>query len=83
VQVDGRPAEVFDLQASHTERPYQLVIARALPAGAHAVTVTSLAGENSVDGFIVRRAGSRAGWQMIAMAAILGAAWLSARRRNG
>ncbi len=55
VQIDQGQAETYDLRADAAAPQVKLSVARDLPAGQHHVEITSLSGENAIDGFIVRR----------------------------
>ncbi|MCC6189212.1 MAG: cellulase family glycosylhydrolase [Anaerolineales bacterium] len=83
VRLDGGPQRVVDLRAAALTGPAPVSLAANLPSGAHTVEIASLAGANSIDGFIVRRAPDRTGLYLAVLAAGLGAAWYLARRGNG
>jgi hypothetical protein len=81
VRLDGGPQRVYDLRTATLTRPITLALGNGLRDGQHTVAITSLAGTNGVDGFIIRRAPNRTGTFLVVFGVGLGLFWYVARRR--
>jgi hypothetical protein len=81
VRIDERPPETFDLAADTAVGGVHLPVARGLTVGQHRVVFNNLSGQNSIDGFIVRRSANHAWPLLVGVGVVLAAAWLLARRR--
>lgn len=83
VRIDGGPAQTFTLPsaaAATAGGPVYASLAQGLADGRHAVEITSAAGQNALDGFIVRRAPRRTGWLVVGLVGILGIVWWASIR---
>ena len=81
VSIDQGPAQTYDLNATADQPGVKLSVARSLAPGQHQATITSLAGSNAIDGFIVRSAPSLATPYFLGLVAALGLAYVVIRRR--
>jgi hypothetical protein len=82
VSVDGGPARTLDLRATTAHGPVFQSVAQGLADAPHTVSLTSVAGANPIDGFIVRRAPNRTGWLLAGLVVVLGIVWLMSRNRD-
>jgi hypothetical protein len=80
VQIDGAPAQTYDLRASLAVPAIKLTVAHGLPPGQHHVTLTSQAGANVVDGFIVRDVPDLTWALLLALGAAIVMTYFIARR---
>ena len=81
VQVDQSPSQTYDLHAQTAEPAVKLTLARDLPAGQHLVHLTSVAGDTTIDGFIVRRTPDLTVPLLLALTAAIGLTYGIIRRR--
>ena len=81
ISVDQGPGQTFDLRAGALEPAVKLTVARNLSPGQHQAQITSVFGENTIDGFIVRRAPDLTMPLLLAVAAVLVIAWYLVRRQ--
>jgi hypothetical protein len=81
VSVDRGSGQTFDLRADSDGPALQLTVARNLSPGRHLVRITSLAGDNAIDGFIVREAPNLTTPFFLAVAAAIGLTYVVIRRR--
>jgi hypothetical protein len=81
VSIDHNAGQTFDLQSESDQPAVQLGVARGLAAGQHLATIVSLAGNNVVDGFIVRRPPDLTFPLFLAAVASIGLLYAIIRRR--
>lgn len=81
VSIDQGSGQSYDLRAGALEPAVKLTVARNLPPGRHLARITSLAGDNAIDGFIVRRAPNLTVPLLLALTAAIGLSYFVIRRR--
>jgi polysaccharide biosynthesis protein PslG len=81
VSIDQGPAQTYDLNAAADQPGIKLTVARSLAPGPHQAAITSLAGRNAIDGFIVRNAPNLTTPLFLGLAATIGLAYIVIRRR--
>ncbi len=82
VRVDGGQAQGLNLQAATASGPTYKSVAQGLANGRHSIEITSSAGQNAIDGFIVRRTPQRTGMLVLGLMGILGIMWIVSKRMN-
>ncbi len=80
VRLDQGQTQTYDLQADVSTQVVKLTVAYNLPKGQHMVEITSLAGANAIDGFIVRTSPDLTVPLLLALAAALGLTYYLVRR---
>jgi polysaccharide biosynthesis protein PslG len=81
VWIDQGPGQTFDLHADTLMPAVKLTVARNLAPGQHLARITSIYGDNVIDGFIVRRAPNLTLPLLLGLALALGVTWYLVRRQ--
>ena len=81
VSIDHNQGQTFDLTAEADQAAVQISVARGLSSGQHLAFITSRAGNNVIDGFIVRRPPNLTTPLFLAAIAAIGLAYVIIRRR--